>query len=141
MSTADWVASISSGRGRRGLSRDTRSRGDSPHMAADPTRWLIDHEHLLPRAGRAVDVACGRGRNALWLAQRGLTTDAIDGNAEAVEYVRAEAHRLALPLSAEMIDLEDSVVRLPAAAYDVIVVVHYLHRPLFPTLKAALRPG
>jgi SAM-dependent methyltransferase len=106
----------------------------------DPTRWLVDHQHLLPRAGRAVDVACGRGRNALWLAQRGLTTDAIDRDPEAVDYVRGEAHRLALPLSVETVDLERGDAGLPVAAYDLIVVVHYLYRPLFPALKAALRP-
>ena len=110
-------------------------------MTAEPTRWLVDHEHLLPHAGRAIDVACGRGRNALWLARRGLNTDAIDRAAEAVEYVRAEARRLELPLSAEIVDLEHGGGWWPAATYDVVVVVHYLHRPLFPALKAALRPG
>jgi hypothetical protein len=51
------------------------------------------------------------------------------------------AARLALPLHAEVFDLEAETVSLGTAAYDVIVVVHYLHRPLFPAIKAAVRPG
>ena len=43
-----------------------------------PARWLVDHAHVLPARGRALDVACGRGRHALWLAARGLQTHAID---------------------------------------------------------------
>ena len=110
-------------------------------MAGEPARWLLDHAHLLPHSGRAIDVACGRGRNALWLARRGLTTDAIDRDAGAVEYVRAEAQRLQLPVSAEIVDLEQGDGWWPEGVYDVVVVVHYLHRPLFPALQAALRPG
>jgi len=39
--------------------------------------WLVDNERFLPRVGDALDVACGRGRHAFWLAQRGLRTYAI----------------------------------------------------------------
>jgi tellurite methyltransferase len=70
--------------------------------------WLVDNERFLPRVGDALDVACGRGRHAFWLAQRGLRTYAV---------------------------------RFAPPEYDVIVVVHYLHRPLFPALIEALRPG
>lgn len=106
-----------------------------------PTRWLVDHQHLLARAGSALDVACGRGRNAIWLARRGLETLAVDRDPAALEDLGAEARRLALPLRTEAIDLERRDAHLPAAAFDVIVVVNYLHRPLFPALKEALRPG
>ena len=107
----------------------------------DPTRWLLEHEHLLPQSGNALDVASGQGRNALWLASRGLQTLALDLDAAAVQFVREQAERRGLPLSAEVRDLETSADPLPADAYDAIVVVHYLHRPLFPALKAALRRG
>ena len=45
-----------------------------------------------------------------------------------------------MPLQAETLDLETGDATLPASAYDAIVVIHYLHRPLFPALIAALRP-
>jgi SAM-dependent methyltransferase len=107
----------------------------------DPALWLVDHQHLLPRAGTALDVACGRGRNAIWLAQRGLDTLAVDRDIAALVDLRAEAERLRLPLTTATIDLEGGDARLPAAAFDVVVVVRYLHRPLFPVLIEAMRPG
>ena len=129
-------------------------------MSGEPTRWLVDHATLLPAAGDALDVACGSGRNACWLAARGLATLAIDRDAETIAALRQTAAVRALPLRAEVIDLEADVVSgnaVPAdvvsgnvvsgfsrtfgETYDVIVVVHYLHRPLFPALKAALKPG
>jgi tellurite methyltransferase len=107
----------------------------------EPTRWLVDHQHLLPLAGTALDVACGRGRNAIWLAQRGFDTRAIDRDDAALDDLRREAARLRLSVTIEAIDLEAGDARLPTAAFDVIVVVHYLHRALFPALRDALRPG
>ena len=105
----------------------------------EPTRWLVDHAHLLP-SGTALDVASGNGRNALWLAARGIDTLALDRDAVAIRNLREAAKRDGLPVRAEVVDLETDDFTLPAAAFDVIVVVHYLHRPLFPSLKAALRP-
>src|SRR6187455_3824502 len=43
-----------------------------------PARWLTDHVHLLPPGGLALDVACGRGRHALWLAAHGSAVVALD---------------------------------------------------------------
>jgi SAM-dependent methyltransferase len=106
-----------------------------------PARWLVDHAHLLPTTGDALDVASGSGRNAYWLAARGLRTLAVDRSSMAIAEIRETARRRDLPLRADIVDLETNDARLPVAAYDVIVVVHYLHRPLFPALKAALRPG
>jgi len=106
-----------------------------------PAGWLLDHEHLLPRTGSALDVACGRGRHALWLAARGLETLAVDRNPQAVAVVNEEAVRRGLPLQAVVMDLEGGSVNGLNEAFDVITVVHYLHRPLFPLLRNALKPG
>jgi len=106
-----------------------------------PTNWLVANESFVPRRGDAVDVACGTGRHALWLANRGLSTLALDRDADAIDRLNDEAARRALTLRAEVVDLEDGQATLTPSAYDVIVVVHYLHRPLFPVLIAALRPG
>ena len=103
--------------------------------------WLERHAPLLPGAGRALDVACGRGRNALWLAARGLTVDAVDRDADAIAALQAAALDRGLAVHARVVDLESGIPDIPAAAYDVIVVTHYLHRPLFPALVAALTPG
>lgn len=110
-------------------------------MTVAPARWLVDHAHVLPATGDALDVASGSGRHAFWLAARGLRTLAIDRSAPAIAEIRETARRLHLPLRAEIVDLESDDARLSVAAYDVIVVVHYLHRALFPALRAALKPG
>lgn len=106
-----------------------------------PAAWLRDHADLLPASGQALDVACGRGRHALWLAERGLSVLALDRDAAAISLVRDSAAQRALPVIALRGDLETGHCSLGAGAFDVIVVVHYLHRPLFPALIAALHPG
>jgi SAM-dependent methyltransferase len=110
-------------------------------MTFEPTRWLVDHASLLPSTGDALDLASGNGRNALWLASRGLKTVAIDRNAVALAELQTRAAERGLQIRAEVMDLEVVGATLPAAAFDLIVAVHYLHRPLFPALKAALRPN
>jgi len=105
--------------------------------------WLLSNIDLIPRAGRALDVACGRGRHALLLAERGLAVVAVDRDEAAIEGLRTEAARRLLPVEARIVDLEAARadIGLGQDAYDLVVVFHYLHRPLFPTLIGALAPG
>lgn len=108
-----------------------------------PSAWLIDNADLLPtRGGLALDVACGRGRHALWLARAGFRVRALDRDAAALEVVRSAAARLGLAIECEAIDLEtDPLPDLGAVRYDAIVVFNYLHRPLMPVLLRALAVG
>ena len=108
---------------------------------APVSSWLLSNIDLIPRAGRALDVACGRGRHALFLAARGWTVRALDGDALSIDALRSEAARRGLAVQADVVDLEAGAADLGREAYDLIVVVHYLHRPLFPALLAALAPG
>jgi SAM-dependent methyltransferase len=105
----------------------------------EATDWLSENAQLLPSSGDALDVACGRGRHAFWLAGRGLSVCAIDRDPVAIASVREIAAAAALPIDARIVDLENGAPALGHSRYDVIVVVHYLHRPLFPHLVAALR--
>jgi len=108
---------------------------------SDPCNWLVDSARVLPRAGIALDVACGHGRNAIWLAEHGLRTIGVDRDESAVAWVNQEATRRVLPLWAQVVDLESGPPFIEPDSFDLVVVVHYLHRPLFPSLVAALRPG
>lgn len=110
-------------------------------LVSEPCLWLTGHERVLPRTGDALDVACGRGRHAFWMAARGLRTRAVDADQAAIAFVNARAATRELPLRAEVVDLEDGSFRLETASCDLVVGVHYLHRPLFPSLVEALRPG
>jgi 2-polyprenyl-3-methyl-5-hydroxy-6-metoxy-1,4-benzoquinol methylase len=107
-----------------------------------PASWLIDNADLLPRGGRVLDVACGRGRHALWLAARGFDVHAVDRNPDAVAEVIAEANRLRLTLHADVVDLEtEPPPSLGSQEYDVVIGFNYLHRPLMPALREAVKPG
>jgi SAM-dependent methyltransferase len=106
-----------------------------------PSSWLLSNQDLLPYAGYALDVACGRGRHALFLAERGLTVVAVDRDRLAIDELTVEAVRRNLAVEARVVDLEAGEVDLGREIYDLIVVVHYLHRPLFPALIRALAPG
>ncbi len=109
--------------------------------ALGPSSWLIECVDLLPRGGAALDVACGSGRHALVLAGAGFDVRAVDRDADRIEELRRAASRLGLPLTAEVLDLETASVDLGSNAYALVVVVHYLHRPLVPALVRALAPG
>lgn len=114
----------------------------SPTAPDLPSSWLVEHLDLLPRGGTVLDVACGRGRHALFLARAGFRVHAIDRDRDAVAFVRAAAREGGLAVECEARDLEgDPPPDLGQAMYDVIVVFNYLHRPLFPSLRRALAPG
>ena len=105
-----------------------------------PSDWLTGHAALLPSRGDALDLACGSGRHALWLARQGLRVTAVDRNEEAIASLAEPARLQGLPIATMVVDLEQADTTLGSAAFEVIVAVHYLHRPLFPAIIAALRP-
>ncbi len=116
-----------------------------PALAPDPApaQFLKDVLPLLPR-GRALDLACGRGRNTLYLASQGFTVDAVDRDEQALADVKSAAaqHKLS-SITVRAMELEDAArpPEIPTAGYDVILGFFYLHRPLFPALSRALKPG
>jgi tellurite methyltransferase len=128
---------------RAGLSSWTGRLEYGPErpIVSGPSPWLLANADLLSQRGRALDVACGRGRHALLLAAAGFRVRAVDRDARAIRRLRTVAQRVGFELLAETLDLEQPAVDLGEAAYDLIVVVHYLHRPLFPALARALAPG
>ena len=112
---------------------------DGDPAAASPCAVLKQFAHLLPPDGAALDLACGLGGNARFLAGRGLVTRAWDLSPVAIGKLRAHAEAHGLPLRAEIRDVERQPPQ--ADAFDVIVVSHFLDRALAPSLAAALRPG
>jgi SAM-dependent methyltransferase len=107
-----------------------------------PAAWLLENADLLPRGGAVLDVACGRGRHALWLAGAGFQVRAVDRHREAIELLRTTARQLGLSIDCAVIDLEtDPPPDLGTACCDAIIVFNYLHRPLMPMLLGALAVG
>lgn len=107
--------------------------------ASLPATVITESLALLPTQGRAVDIACGRGTNAIFLAQRGLTVDAWDISDVAIDQLQERARALGLPLNASCCDIKPE--RLAGQQWDVIVNCHYLDRSLTAVMKTALAPG
>ncbi len=109
----------------------------------EPNRFFVVAVDGLP-AGRAVDLACGEGRNALWLAQQGWRVTAVDFSEVAVERGRAVAADLGLELDWQVADLQ--TWDLGEQAWDLVAHV-YLHwgaeerEPFLDRCAAAVAPG
>ena len=101
-----------------------------------PSHFLVEVIDQLPR-GRALDLACGDGRHALYLAERGWHVDAIDFAYAGLARLLAAAQTRHITVNAVQADLEH--FPLPRQRYDVVVNVRYLQRSLFPALKASVR--
>ena len=101
-----------------------------------PSAFLAANTALLP-SGHALDLACGAGRNAIFLAQRGWTVDAVDISAIALERARDRATGLAIRWLRQDLDTGFD----PPRDYDLIVNVRYVNLPLLRRLRSRLRPG
>ncbi len=93
------------------------------------------------RPGPVLDVACGNGRNAVFLALEGFDVVACDVLESALERTRALARGSGTTVGTWLVDLERTPRPLPVSAYAAVAVLNYLHRPLVPDLRAAVRPG
>lgn len=102
----------------------------------EPSPWVLRFAGLIRAGGRALDVACGAGRHARWLAARGLQVDAVDCDAEAVATLASVAG-----IDAVCADIEAGPWPFAGQRYDAVVVTNYLHRPLFPVLLDSLAEG
>jgi tellurite methyltransferase len=120
---------------------DARYRDGAYESRTHPTALLAEWLPRLAR-GRALDVACGAGRNALFLAANGYAVTALDISSVALERGRRSADERALSVEWLCADLDDYVERvLPAGTFDLIVWVRYIHDTLMPSLIARLDTG
>jgi len=120
----------------------TREKWNARYRAAaselQAARVLSENLHLLPATGRALDLACGLGANALLLAQQGLDVDAWDIADVAIAALQDAAFRRQLSVQATVRDVEAQPPE--PETLDVIVVSHYLARDIIPALIQALKP-
>ena len=117
MDSADW---------------DSRYAAAELLWSAGPNRFLVGElEGLLP--GRALDLACGEGRNGLWLAEQGWQVTGVDFSLVAVERARRIAAERGLDAVFEQADVR--AYEPPAAAFD-LVMVFYLQLPAAERARA-----
>jgi len=129
-------------------------RETAQNSPAEPASILVEWRPLLPR-GPALDIACGTGRHTLLLASRGPSVAAIDWSGAALDILENRARKAKLAVSREVASsLTDSrmrgirllqanleEIRLPVAAFSLILCLQYLQRSLFPLMARALQPG
>ncbi|PWU00597.1 MAG: SAM-dependent methyltransferase [Terriglobia bacterium] len=109
-------------------------------LDSTPVPLLVEVADLLP-PGRALDLACGAGRNALYLAGLGWSVVAVDSSQAALDIVRNRAAAARLAIDIRQGDLEADACAVEPDAYDLICDFFYLQRNLFPRIRAAVRPG
>jgi SAM-dependent methyltransferase len=101
-----------------------------------PSPWVVRWAPLIRASGAVLDVACGGGRHARFFASRGHFVDAVDRDPLAIAALNGVDG-----VSALCADIESGAWPYSGRRYAAVVVTNYLHRPLFPSVLAALAPG
>ncbi len=109
---------------------------DAHRQLDTPSSWVGRFMPLVRAGGRVLDVACGAGRHARYLAAHGYRVEAVDRDAAALCGLAGVTG-----INARVADLEGAAWPYAGERFDAVVVTNYLHRPLFAHLIAALAPG
>jgi SAM-dependent methyltransferase len=126
------------------VSEQDRTRWDAAYTdrgAHTPALPAVfgNHENLFPRTGTALEIACGPGAAAVWLAQRGLDVHGVDVSAVAIERARALAEQAGVTARFEAVDLDAG---LPAGVPADVLLCHKFRDPLlYPQMLDRLAPG
>ncbi|MGB6387347.1 MAG: class I SAM-dependent methyltransferase [Terriglobales bacterium] len=121
---------------------------EAPNAWATPDPFLLRafSEYILPlfpQEGRALDLAGGAGRHAIWLARRSWEVTLIDISEAGVELAQQNAG----PLASRIRFVIDDLTRFKASQtqfekeFDIVMAFFYLERDIFPEIVKALRPG
>ncbi len=115
------------------------------HFILKPAQLLLDHLSLVTDAtlpGPILDLACGDGHNGIFLARENLEVICCDKSLEALDRARRLAAHHDVTVEFWQVDLERKGINpLPEEFYGGILVFRYLHRPLIPSMKKALKEG
>jgi len=120
---------------------DARYGGQEYLFSFAPSRFLEQNLELiraLAPGRRALDIACGEGRNGIFLAQNGFQVSAVDISERGLARGRKRAAELGARVDFIRADLE--IYRL-REEYDLIIDFNFLHRPLIAAMVDALAPG
>lgn len=109
------------------------------HASSEPSRVLTELASFLPKEGRAIDVAGGAGRHAIWLAEQGLDVTLADVSDVALDIACARAAERSVSIEPLVIDLETAA--FPPGPWSLILSFHFLFRPLFEVFPQVLVPG
>ncbi len=117
---------------------DTRFKGKGFAFGKEPNPFLKKYIHLLPK-GRALDIASGEGRNAVFLAQHGFEVDAVDISEKGLKKSMKLAREKGVRINPFLADLDQS--QIEKEKYDLIANFYFLRRSLIPKIKRGLKKG
>jgi tellurite methyltransferase len=117
---------------------DEKFRGKKYTLGTEANPFLKKHLRLLPR-GRALDVATGEGKNAVFLAHHGFDVEAVDISQTGLRKARKLAKESGVEIRTVHADLDH--YRLEEARYDLITDFYFLDRRLIPRIKKGLKKG
>ncbi len=110
------------------------------YSSAEPHKLLVNlAEKLL--VGKVLDLACGTGRNAIFLAAKGFQVTAVDNSAIGIEIAANRAKEKGVKIDFRVADLEKSEFEIEENAYDLICDFYYLQRDLFAEMKKGVKKG
>ena len=107
-------------------------------LGKEPNPFLKRHIHLLPK-GRALDVATGEGRNAVFLAQNGFDVDAVDISQKGLKKAQKLAREKGVKINTFLFDLDQYPIA--KERYDLIANFYFLKRSLIPRIRKGLKKG
>jgi 2-polyprenyl-3-methyl-5-hydroxy-6-metoxy-1,4-benzoquinol methylase len=107
-------------------------------LGKEPNPFLKKHIRLLPK-GKALDMATGEGRNAVFLAQHGFEVDAVDISEKGLKKVKKLAREKGVKIKTFLVDLDQ--YQIEKERYDLIANFYFLRRRLIPRIKKGLKRG
>jgi tellurite methyltransferase len=110
------------------------------HATKEPSPLLRTAIKSL-KPGRALDIACGVGRHAIFLAEHGWHVTAVDSSRVGIEILQQRAREVGVTVEARVADLESGDFYIEPGTYDLICLFYYLQRDLFSTIRAGVTPG
>lgn len=93
------------------------------------------------KPGRALDIAGGVGRHAIFLAEHGWHVTAVDSSRVGIEILQQRARQAGVAVEARVANLESGEFRIEPGTYDLVCVFYYLQRDLFWPIRAGVKPG
>lgn len=110
------------------------------YSSAEPHKLLFELADKFPPA-KALDLACGTGRHANFLAEKGWDVTAVDNSSIGIEIARKRAFEKGLKVNYRVADLEKGEFEIEADTYDLICDFYYLQRDLFEKMKKDVKTG
>jgi SAM-dependent methyltransferase len=107
-------------------------------LGKEPNPFLKKHIRLLPK-GKALDIATGEGRNAVFLAQNGCEVDAVDISEKGLKKAQKFAGEKGVNINTFLVDLDQYPIG--KERYDLIADFYFLRRRLIPRIKKGLKKG